>query len=175
MRAVAAEREGIPGRRFDAMTETDAGVSFTLWRIGHWPESRNGVGVNKLTGSADSSAAGRISALRPLHFRRGRPENVVARPECPGIEVEAETLSARFRLAPGFHRLPRGALAARILRALLRLHGPLPCRGLAPLDPGRATLRGRDARPRRAHRHAGARGAGVPRNLRRGLAGEVRA
>src|SRR5256714_7097549 len=153
------------------MTQTDAGVSFTLLRFGHWPESRNGVEVNKLTGSADSSAAGRISALPPLHFRRGRPENVVARPECPGIQVEAKTLPARFRLAPGFHRLPRGALAARILRALLRLHGPLPCRGLAPLDPGRATLRGRDARPRRAPRYAGARGARAPPNPGRALAG----
>src|SRR6266576_621254 len=151
------------------MTQTDAGVSFTLLRFGHWPESRNGVEVNKLTGSADSSAAGRISALRPLHFRRGRPENVVARPECPGIQVEAETFSARFRLAPRFHRLPRGALAARILRALLRLHGPLPCRGLAPLGAGRAVLRRRDTWSRRHDGHAGARDPGVPRNLGRGL------
>ena len=45
-------------------------------------------------------------------------------------------------------------MGARDLRALHRVHGPLPCRRLAALAPGRADLGGGDARHRRPPAHA---------------------
>ena len=62
------------------------------------------------------------------------------------------------------------ALGPRALRALHRVHGPLPCRRLAALVPGRAGLGGLDLGTVGADRDARARDPGLPRDLRRGLA-----
>ena len=56
--------------------------------------------------------------------------------------------------------------------ALLHLHGPLLRRPLEALGLRRAAVGSRDLRPRRAHRPAGARHPGLPRDRRRRLAQE---
>ena len=161
----SAEPANSPQRRWTSA------FPFTLLRFRHWrgaPE--RATDLNKLTGLADLGARRPYFGPAPPHNRgrRGiRPETPLARPVQPGSQGEAQALPARLRLAARFDGLPRRALAARILRALLRLHGPVPCRGLAALGRGRAAVRRRDARPRRPDRHAGARHPGVPRNLRR--------
>src|SRR3954447_17256245 len=133
--------------------------------------------LNKLTGwRIRGVPAGPIVALAPPHNRASRsirPEIHGAQPQWPGSQGEAQALLARLRLAPRFHGLPDRALAARILRALLRLHGPLPRRGLAALGCGRAAVGRGDAWTWRAYGDVGTRDPGVPRNLGRRLAEEV--
>src|ERR1043166_5950024 len=113
-------------------------AEFTIARVSPLaPVAETARQVNRLTGWR---IRGRPPALLSPRRRRIRRANrgtgrshKVARRQWPEFQGEAQALPARLRLAPRFDGLPDRALVARILRAFLRLHGPVPCGGLAPL------------------------------------------
>ena len=90
------------------------------------------------------------------------------------MEEEDPAPPAGPRRAHRFHAVLLRQGRARTLRAVLDLHGPLLCRPLEALGVHRTAVGSRHHRARRAHSDAGARGARVPRNLRRRLAEEIR-
>ena len=109
-----------------------------------------------------------------LEFGRDRFACSVGPAEA-GLRRPDQEFDARSRRQPRLRAVPRLPLATRGVRALPRRHGPLPHLGMAAVARRRAFVGNGHHGPWRPGADAGSRRARVPRDLRRGLAQEVRA
>ncbi len=116
----------------------------------------------------------RVATKRARIRRRSEARAPLVLPK-PGFVARIKNYLLDLDASLDFGAVPRLPAGARGVRALPRLHGPLPYRGMAALAHRRAAVGSGHHGPRRPRADAGARRPGVPRDLRRGLAEEVRA